>query len=90
VSSDDDDALREKVLDSFKVVCICNKIKKGTIEKAIARGARSLGDIKRATRAGTGPCGAKRGGVTRCTPVVREMLERAKRRDDVDSSGGTQ
>lgn len=74
----DDEALRQKVLESFKVVCICNKIKKGTIEKAIANGARTLADIKRMTRAGTGPCGAARGGITRCTPVVREMLEKAR------------
>lgn len=74
----DDDALRDKILDSYKVVCICNKIKKGTIEKAIANGARTLADVKRATRAGTGPCGVARGGVTRCAPVVREMLEKAR------------
>lgn len=73
-----EDALRDRVLESYKVVCICNKIKKGTIEKAIAKGARTLADIKRMTRAGTGPCGAARGGVTRCTPVIREMLEKAQ------------
>lgn len=78
MSSDDEEAIRAKVLDSFKVVCICNKIKKGTIERAIARGARTVADVKRATRAGTGPCGAKRGGITRCNPVVKKMLEDAK------------
>ncbi len=83
--SSDEDALREKVLDSFKVVCICNKIKKGTILKAIARGAKTVGDVKRLTRAGTGPCGTQNGGVTRCAPVVREMLEEAKQRAAVDS-----
>jgi NAD(P)H-nitrite reductase large subunit len=74
----DDDALRAKILDSYKVICICNKIKKGTIERAIASGARTLADIKRATRAGSGPCGVERGGVTRCTPVLRDMLDKAK------------
>ena len=74
----DDDALRDRILESYKVVCICNKIKKGTIEKAIANGAKTLGDIKRVTRAGSGPCGVERGGVTRCTPVLREMLDKAK------------
>lgn len=76
--SQDDDALRQKILDSYKVVCICNKIKRGTIEKAIANGARSFVDVKRVTRAGTGPCGAERGGVTRCAPVIKEMLEKLK------------
>ncbi len=88
--SADEEALRAKVLDSFKVVCICNKIKKGTIQKAIARGASTLGEVKRATKAGTGPCGAKRGGVTRCAPVVREMLEQAKQDGAVDSGDGGQ
>jgi len=74
----DEDALRDRILESYKVVCICNKIKKGTIEKAIANGAKTLGDIKRVTRAGSGPCGVERGGVTRCTPVLREMLDKAR------------
>jgi NAD(P)H-nitrite reductase large subunit len=71
--SDDDDAIRQKILDSYKVVCLCNKIRKGVIDKAIAAGARSFDDVKRRTRAGTGPCGAKR-----CGPVVRAMLEKAR------------
>lgn len=75
--SSEDEALRQKILDSYKVVCICNKIKKGTIERAIANGARTLADLKRITRAGTGPCGTERGGVTRCAPVMKEMLEKA-------------
>ena len=76
--SSEDDALRQRILDSYKIVCICNKIKKGTIEKAIANGARTFADVKRATRAGTGPCGAERGGITRCAPVVKEMLDKLK------------
>jgi len=81
VSNADDEALRDKILDAYKVVCICNKIKKGTIEKAIAQGARTVADVKRMTRAGSGPCGAKRGGITRCNPVVREILAKVKQRD---------
>ncbi len=75
--SADEEALRAKVLDSFKVVCICNKIKKGTIQKAIARGAGTFAEVKRATRAGSGPCGIERGGVTRCTEPIRQMLDDA-------------
>ncbi len=33
--SDDEDARTRAILDSYKVVCICNKIRKGVIEKAI-------------------------------------------------------
>jgi len=67
--SDEDDALRRSIIDSYKVVCICNKIRKGIIEKAIRGGARSLDDIKRRTRAGTGPCTPNR-----CGPVIKAML----------------
>ena len=37
--------------------------------KAIAGGARTIDEVRRRTRAATGPCGA-----TRCGPVIREML----------------
>ena len=70
--SDDEDALKQKTLDSYKIVCICNKIRKGVIEKAIRGGARSLDDIRRRTRACTGPCTPNR-----CGPIIREMLAKA-------------
>lgn len=67
--ADEDDALRRAIVDSYKIVCICNKIRKGIIEKAIRGGARTFEDVKRRTRAGTGDCRAER-----CGPVIREML----------------
>jgi len=70
--SDDEDALKQAIIDSYKVVCICNKIRRGVIEKAIRGGARSLEDIRRRTRAGTGPCSPNR-----CGPVIRAMLAKA-------------
>jgi NAD(P)H-nitrite reductase large subunit len=69
VSDDGEDALRRAIVDSYKTVCICNKIRKGVIEKAIRGGARSFEDVKRRTRAGTGSCGAER-----CGPVIGQML----------------
>jgi bacterioferritin-associated ferredoxin len=71
--SEDDDALRRSVIESYRVVCICNKIRKGVIERAIAAGARSFADIQRRTRAGTGDCHAER-----CGPVIRAMLEKKR------------
>lgn len=71
--SDEDDALRRAIIDSYKIVCLCNKIRKGIIEKAIRGGAKTFEDVKRRTRAGTGPCGAKR-----CGPVVRQLLAEKK------------
>ena len=60
---------RLAVIESYKVVCLCNKIRRGVIQKAIESGARSIDEVRRRTRAATGPCGA-----TRCGPVIREML----------------
>ncbi|MFP6665202.1 MAG: (2Fe-2S)-binding protein [Deltaproteobacteria bacterium] len=60
---------RREIVRSFQVVCICHKIKRGTIEKAIAGGARNISDVRARTRAATGPCGAKR-----CGPVIAKML----------------
>ncbi len=69
MSDADEDAKRQAIIRSFQVVCLCHKIKRGTIEKAIAGGARDLASIRRKTRAATGPCGAKR-----CGPVIAKML----------------
>jgi NAD(P)H-nitrite reductase large subunit len=72
--SDDADDLerrRQEIVDSYKVVCICNKIRRGVIQKAIGSGATTLDEIRRRTRAATGPCGAKR-----CGPVIADMLRR--------------
>jgi NAD(P)H-nitrite reductase large subunit len=69
--------VRRAIIDSYRVVCICNKIRKGVIEKAIRGGATSIEEIRRRTRAATGPCGSKR-----CGPVIREMLQPKKREPD--------
>ena len=60
---------RQEIVDSYKVVCICNKIRRGVIQKAIAQGATTIDEIRRRTRAATGPCGS-----TRCGPVIARML----------------
>ena len=69
LSEDELERRRLAVIESYKVVCLCNKIRRGVIQKAIESGARSIDEIRRRTRAATGPCGA-----TRCGPVIREML----------------
>lgn len=69
MTDSDDEAKRRAVIRSFQVVCLCHKIKRGTIQKAIAGGATDIAGIRRRTRAATGPCGAKR-----CGPVIAKML----------------
>lgn len=68
---DDLERRRLEIVESYKIVCICNKIRRGVIQKAIAAGATSLDEVRRRTRAATGPCGSKR-----CGPVIASMLQR--------------
>lgn len=61
---------REKsIIDAYRPICLCNKIRKGIIVKAIQSGAKTLEMVSRRTGAGTGPCGA-----LRCGPMIRGML----------------
>jgi NAD(P)H-nitrite reductase large subunit len=60
---------RRDIVEGYKIVCICNKIRRGVIQKAIAGGATTIDDVRRRTRAATGPCGS-----TRCGPVIARML----------------
>ena len=69
-SSDETRKAREQaIIDSYRPICLCNKIRKGIIVKAIQAGARTFQEISRRTGAGTGPCGA-----ARCGPMVCGML----------------
>ncbi len=67
--ADEAERRRLEIVESYRVVCICNKIRRGVIQKAISAGATSLDEVRRRTRAATGPCGAKR-----CGPVIAGML----------------
>jgi len=66
---EEEERRRLAVIESYKVVCICNKIRRGVIQRAIDGGAESIDEIRRRTRAATGPCGSKR-----CGPVIKRML----------------
>lgn len=69
-SSDEIRKAREQaVIDSYRPICLCNKIRKGIIVKAIQAGAKTFEAVSRRTGAGTGPCGA-----ARCGPMIRGML----------------
>ncbi|MBI4528325.1 MAG: (2Fe-2S)-binding protein [Deltaproteobacteria bacterium] len=62
-------AKEQAVVDAYRPICLCNKIRKGIIVKAIQTGADSFEKVRQRTRAGTGPCGA-----ARCGPMIRGML----------------
>lgn len=48
---------------------MCNKIRKGTVAKAIQAGAKTFEQVSKRTGVGTGPCGGRR-----CGSLVRGML----------------
>jgi NAD(P)H-nitrite reductase large subunit len=68
-SDDERDARAQAVIDAYRPVCLCNKIRKGVVLRAIQAGAKTFEMVKRRTRVGTGPCGA-----ARCGPMVRGLL----------------
>ena len=65
-------AREQAIIDAYRPICLCNKIRKGIDVKAIQNGANTFEKVKRRTGVGTGPCGA-----ARCGPMVRGMLGEA-------------
>jgi bacterioferritin-associated ferredoxin len=59
----------QEIIDGMKTICICKGIKKKVFKQLIANGERTLEGLRKATGAGSGPCGGKR-----CTPRLLEML----------------
>jgi NAD(P)H-nitrite reductase large subunit len=57
------------ILEGYRPICLCNKIRRGIVVKAIEGGADTFSKVSRRTGAGTGPCGA-----ARCGPMIRGML----------------
>ena len=59
----------QEIIDGLKTICICKGIKKKTFKELIAEGKTSIEELRKATGAGSGPCGGRR-----CTPRLNEML----------------
>lgn len=51
-------AREQAIINSYRPICLCNKIRKGIIVKAIQSGTKTFEIVSRRTGAGTGPCGA--------------------------------
>ena len=71
---DANEALRQKVLDKMTKVCICKSINRAAMKKAIAAGAKTVIEVKKAVGAGNGACHGRR-----CTPKIQELLDQAQR-----------
>ena len=65
----DQKAREQAVIENLKPACLCNKIRKGTVAKAIQSGAKTFDQVSKRTGVGTGPCGGRR-----CGSLVRGML----------------
>lgn len=67
----------KKIVDKTnEIVCLCNEITRGEIEKAIVEGCDTLNKIFDRTTAGVGPCG---GSCRRYLgPMLDEYLETGK------------
>ncbi|HTM07791.1 MAG TPA: (2Fe-2S)-binding protein [Verrucomicrobiae bacterium] len=63
------EARERAIIEAYRPACLCNKIRRGAVAKAIQRGADTFEKVRRMTGVGTGPCGAQR-----CGPMVRGML----------------
>jgi bacterioferritin-associated ferredoxin len=61
------------------LVCHCFVIRASDVQSAIARGARTPGDVARACRAGGG-CGG-------CRPVIEELIDRHGVRPELAARG---
>jgi len=64
--------ISSEILDKLTKVCICKGIQRSTMKKAINNGAKTVKEVRKATGAGSGPCGGKR-----CTPKIEELLRQA-------------
>lgn len=51
-------------------VCICKKVPKIKVLKAMEEGADTVAKVKKAVGAGSGACHGRR-----CTPKIKQMLE---------------
>ena len=69
IDQSEQDAKTQAVIENLKPACICNKIRKGTVVKAIQGGAKTFEQVSKRTGVGTGPCGGRR-----CGSLVRGLL----------------
>lgn len=69
----EDNNLNQEIMDKMTKVCICKGIPRSTFKRVIREGATTIEEVRKATGAGSGPCGGKR-----CTPKILQLLEDMK------------
>lgn len=66
----DQQNIKPEIMDKLTKVCLCRGISKATIKDAIMKGAKTVEDVKAATRATTGSCNGRR-----CTPKIQDLID---------------
>ncbi|MFV0465529.1 MAG: (2Fe-2S)-binding protein [Lachnospiraceae bacterium] len=61
---------QQLIIDKMTKVCICKAIPRSKMKQVIRDGAHTLEEVRKATGAGSGPCGGRR-----CTPKILALLE---------------
>jgi len=66
----DKEACERHIIESFKVICLCKSIKKGTIIKAVREGCSTVEEVNWKLGSGSGDCGGER-----CQEKIKVLVE---------------
>ncbi len=69
--------ISSEIMDKLTKVCLCKGIPRSTMKNAIKNGANTIEAVRKATGAGSGPCGGRR-----CTPKIEDLLKQASHEED--------
>ncbi|WP_297521521.1 (2Fe-2S)-binding protein [uncultured Clostridium sp.] len=69
MNDNNNEELRQAVLDKLTKVCLCRAISRKTIKDAIANGADTYEKVQKVTGAGIGSCKG-----TRCKDKIEELI----------------
>ena len=78
----DQETYNKHIIESFKVICLCKSIKKGTIMKAIREGCITVEAVNKRLGSGSGDCKGER-----CQDKIRELVLELGEVQEDDSSG---
>lgn len=62
--------IKPEIMDKLTKVCLCRGISKATIKDSIMKGAKTVEEVKAATKATTGSCSGRR-----CTPKIQGLID---------------
>jgi NAD(P)H-nitrite reductase large subunit len=66
----DREAYERHIIESFKMICLCKSIKKGTIMKAIREGCSTVEEVNRKLGSSSGDCRGER-----CQEKIKALVE---------------